>query len=307
MLDALTYAGNRASRSTACRGPGRVRPGRHLRRATLVDALVARARRRRALRRRVAQRQLAARPVAVPAHQHRRHVHAARGGPRHTTARYHHISTDEVFGDLELDDPDAFTEAHAVQPVEPVLVDQGRLRPAGAGLGALVRRAGDDQQLLEQLRALPARREVHPAPDHQRARRRPAASSTARAQNVRDWIHVDDHNAAVSPDPRAGRASGETYLIGADGEHNNKEVLELILELMGQPARRLRPRHRPPRPRPALRHRLDQAPRRSSAGRRATPTSAPGWRRRSPGTATTTGGGVPQKDATEARYRSSGR
>ena len=96
--------------------------------------------------------------------------------------RLHHISTDEVYGDLELDDPAKFTREHPVQPVEPVLVDQGRLRPAGARLGALVRRAGDDLQLLEQLRAVPARREVHPAPDHERARRRPARSSTAPAR-----------------------------------------------------------------------------------------------------------------------------
>ena len=54
-------------------------------------------------------------------------------------------------------------------------------------------------------------------------------------QNVRDWIHVDDHNAAVLRSSTAGRI-GETYLIGADGEMNNKAVIELILELMGQPS-----------------------------------------------------------------------
>lgn len=52
--------------------------------------------------------------------------------------------------------------------------------------------------------------------------------------NVRDWIHVDDHNAAVLRIIDAGQL-GETYLIGADGEQNNKAVIELILELMGQP------------------------------------------------------------------------
>ena len=54
-------------------------------------------------------------------------------------------------------------------------------------------------------------------------------------ENVRDWIHVDDHNSAVHAILEKGR-SGETYLIGADGEKNNREVLELILELLGQPA-----------------------------------------------------------------------
>jgi dTDP-glucose 4,6-dehydratase len=53
--------------------------------------------------------------------------------------------------------------------------------------------------------------------------------------NVRDWIHVDDHNEAVWTIIDKGRA-GETYLIGADGERSNREVLETILELMGKPA-----------------------------------------------------------------------
>ncbi len=51
---------------------------------------------------------------------------------------------------------------------------------------------------------------------------------------MRDWIHVDDHNSAVLRIIEAGTI-GETYLIGADGEQNNKDVVELILELMGQP------------------------------------------------------------------------
>ncbi|MDQ2797026.1 MAG: GDP-mannose 4,6-dehydratase, partial [Actinomycetota bacterium] len=54
-------------------------------------------------------------------------------------------------------------------------------------------------------------------------------------ENVRDWIHVDDHNAAVWTIIDKGVA-GETYLIGADGERNNKDVLTTILELMGEPA-----------------------------------------------------------------------
>ncbi|WP_157593444.1 NAD-dependent epimerase/dehydratase family protein, partial [Sedimentibacter sp. B4] len=53
--------------------------------------------------------------------------------------------------------------------------------------------------------------------------------------NVRDWIHVTDHNLAVLRILEAGRI-GETYLIGADGEKDNRSVIELILTLMGQPA-----------------------------------------------------------------------
>ena len=54
-------------------------------------------------------------------------------------------------------------------------------------------------------------------------------------KNVRDWIHVDDHNAAVWAILERGQP-GSYYMIGADGEQNNKSVIALILELMGKPA-----------------------------------------------------------------------
>ena len=79
-------------------------------------------------------------------------------------------------------------------------------------------------QLLQQLRPAPAPREAHPAPGHQPPRRRAGPSSTATALNVRDWIHVDDHNDAVIAIVEKGRL-GETYLIGADGEMNNRDVI----------------------------------------------------------------------------------
>ena len=97
-------------------------------------------------------------------------------------ARLHHISTDEVFGDLDLDGDDQFTEQTPVRPVEPVLGDQGRLGPARARLGALVRHPRHALELRQQLRALPARREVHPAPDHERASPARGRSSTGSAR-----------------------------------------------------------------------------------------------------------------------------
>jgi dTDP-glucose 4,6-dehydratase len=54
-----------------------------------------------------------------------------------------------------------------------------------------------------------------------------------KGENVRDWIHVDDHNSAVWTIIDKGRI-GETYLIGADGEKNNKEVVEAILRAFGR-------------------------------------------------------------------------
>jgi dTDP-glucose 4,6-dehydratase len=52
-------------------------------------------------------------------------------------------------------------------------------------------------------------------------------------QNIRDWIHAEDHSSGVLAILEKGKV-GETYLIGADGEKTNKEVMELIVELMGK-------------------------------------------------------------------------
>jgi dTDP-glucose 4,6-dehydratase len=52
--------------------------------------------------------------------------------------------------------------------------------------------------------------------------------------NVRDWIHVDDHNDAVLTILERGRR-GQTYLIGADGEADNLTVVRLLLEIMDRP------------------------------------------------------------------------
>ena len=48
-------------------------------------------------------------------------------------------------------------------------------------------------------------------------------------ENVRDWIHAEDHSSGVLAILEQGRI-GETYLIGADGERSNRGVVELILQ-----------------------------------------------------------------------------
>ena len=96
--------------------------------------------------------------------------------------RLHHVSTDEVYGDLVLDDPQRFTESTPYNPSSPVFVDQGRLRLAGASLGAVLWRARDDLELFQQLWAVSACGEVHPAADHQRAERAAAEVVRHRCQ-----------------------------------------------------------------------------------------------------------------------------
>lgn len=148
--------------------------------------------------------------------------------------RLHHISTDEVYGDLELDDPAKFTPTTAYNPSSPYSASKAasdhlvRAWVRSFGVRATISNCSNNygpRQHIEKF--IP--RQITNVLDGVRPKLYGAG------QNVRDWIHVDDHNSAVWRILEAGRI-GETYLIGADGERNNKEVVELILTLMGQSA-----------------------------------------------------------------------
>ncbi len=174
--------------------------------------------------------------------------------------RLHHISTDEVYGDLELDDPQRFTESTPVNPSCPYSATK-----AGADLlvRAWIRSFGIAATVSNCSNNYGPRQHVEKFIPRQITNILEGTKPKLYGSglNVRDWIHVDDHNDAVIAILEQGRL-GETYLIGADGEQNNLEIVALLLELLGKPGRLVRPRQRPPRPRPALRHRLEQAARR---------------------------------------------
>jgi dTDP-glucose 4,6-dehydratase len=148
--------------------------------------------------------------------------------------RLHHISTDEVYGDLELDDPERFSETTPYNPSSPYSSTK-----AGSDLlvRAWVRSFGVEATISNCSNNFGPRQHVEKFIPRQITNLidgvRPKLYGAG--LNVRDWIHVDDHNAAVLLILERGVA-GETYLIGADGEKNNKEVVELILELMGESA-----------------------------------------------------------------------
>ncbi|WP_040160295.1 dTDP-glucose 4,6-dehydratase [Mobilicoccus massiliensis] len=146
--------------------------------------------------------------------------------------RYHHISTDEVYGDLELDDPARFTETTPYNPSSPYSSTKAgsdllvRAWVRSFGVQATLSNCSNNYGPYQHVeKFIP--RQITNVIDGGRPKLYGAG------ENVRDWIHVDDHNSAVLRIIEAGRA-GETYLIGADGEQNNKDVVELILELMGQ-------------------------------------------------------------------------
>ncbi len=147
--------------------------------------------------------------------------------------RYHHISTDEVFGDLALDDPDRFTEDSPYRPSSPYSASK-----AGSDhlVRAWVRSFGVRATISNCSNNYGPRQHIEKFIPHQITAildgGRPGLYGDGR--NVRDWIHVDDHCAAVLRILESGQL-GQTYLVGADGEHTNKEVMELILRLMDRP------------------------------------------------------------------------
>jgi dTDP-glucose 4,6-dehydratase len=151
---------------------------------------------------------------------------------RRHDVRYHHVSTDEVYGDLELDDPKKFTEDTPYSPSSPYSASKAgsdhlvRAWVRSFGLRGTISNCSNNygpRQHVEKF--IP--RQITNVVDGIRPK------LYGDGLNVRDWIHVDDHNDAVWTIIDSGR-TGETYLIGANGEMNNRDVIELILELMGQ-------------------------------------------------------------------------
>lgn len=153
---------------------------------------------------------------------------------RRHNKRLHHISTDEVYGDLELDDPAKFTPETPYNPSSPYSSTKAgsdmlvRAWVRSFGVQATISNCSNNYGPYQHVEKFIPRQITEVLEG-----RRPKLYGTG--ENVRDWIHVDDHNAAVVRIMEQGRI-GETYLIGANGEENNKQVVETILTAMGKSA-----------------------------------------------------------------------
>jgi dTDP-glucose 4,6-dehydratase len=148
--------------------------------------------------------------------------------------RIHHVSTDEVYGDLELDDPNRFTETTPVNPSSPYSASKAS---ADLLVRAWIRSFGIQATLSNCSNNYGPRQHVEKFIPRQITGILQGVKPKlyGAGANVRDWIHVDDHNDAVVAIVEEGRP-GETYLIGADGERNNREIVAMLLEIMGRPA-----------------------------------------------------------------------
>ena len=150
---------------------------------------------------------------------------------RHGT-RYHHISTDEVFGDLALEDPAKFTEATPYNPSSPYSSTKAgsdllvRAWVRSFGIEATISNCSNNYGPYQHIEKFIPRQITNILSGL-------TPKLYGEGLNVRDWIHASDHSSAVLRILESGKI-GETYLIGADGEENNITVLRTILRLMGK-------------------------------------------------------------------------
>lgn len=162
---------------------------------------------------------------------------------RNHDVRFHHISTDEVYGDLPLREDlpghgegigEKFTPDSPYRPSSPYSSSKAssdllvRAWVRSFGLKATISNCSNNYGPYQHIEKFIPRQITNILSGI-----RPKLYGTGK--NVRDWIHTNDHSRAVWTILTQGEI-GETYLIGANGEKNYQDVLELILKLMGQPS-----------------------------------------------------------------------
>lgn len=150
---------------------------------------------------------------------------------RHQVARFLHVSTDEVYGSLGA--TGRFTEQTPLAPNSPYAASKAasdllvRAAVHTHGLNAVITRASNNygpHQFPEKLIPLA----ICNATAGQ------SVPLYGKGENVRNWIHVDDHCRGIVAALEAGRP-GEVYNLGGDDELNNRALLEMLLGLMGKP------------------------------------------------------------------------
>ncbi len=147
--------------------------------------------------------------------------------------RFHHVSTDEVFGDLPLEGGERFSRSTPYRPSSPYSASKAssdhlvRAWVRSFGLRATISNCSNNYGPYQHEEKLIPRTIL-------------LAASGVKPKvygagvNVRDWIHVDDHNDGVWAVLERG-VIGETYLLGADGERSNLQVVGAVLAALGLP------------------------------------------------------------------------
>ena len=146
--------------------------------------------------------------------------------------RFHHVSTDEVFGDLPLEGSDRFTPDTPYNPSSPYSASKAasdhlvRAWVRSFGLKATISNCSNNYGPYQHEEKLIPRTILLVA-----AGIKPKVYGSG--ANVRDWIFVDDHTDGVWAVIEKGQI-GETYLLGSDNQRNNLQVVKAILAAMGK-------------------------------------------------------------------------
>ena len=150
---------------------------------------------------------------------------------RRDAFRFHHVSTDEVYGDLGPDDP-AFTETTPYDPSSPYSASKAasdhlvRAWRRTFGMPVVLTNCSNNYgpyQFPEKLIPVVILKVLHGE----------SIPVYGRGDNVRDWLHVDDHADALLTVLEKG-AVGETYNIGGNNERTNLELVHTLCDLMAE-------------------------------------------------------------------------
>lgn len=218
--------------------------------------------------------------------------------------RLHHISTDEVYGDLELNDPTKFTPQTPYNPSSPYSSTKAgsdllvRAWVRSFGVQATISNCSNNYGPYQHVEKVIPRQITNILSGEK-------LKLYGSGENVRDWIHAEDHSSGVLTILEKGKI-GETYLIGANGEKSNLEVFHIILELMGKDETWLE--HVNDRPGHDLRYAIDATKLQNELGWRPKYTDfKEGLKQTIDWYKNNEAWWQPQKQATEAKYKELGR
>lgn len=156
---------------------------------------------------------------------------------RELKIRLHHVSTDEVFGDLPLKSLGKFSELSSYAPSSPYSATKAasdhlvRAWIRSYDIAATISNCSNNYGPRQSVEKFIPRQITHIISGLM-------PKLYGSGENIRDWIHVDDHIEAIKLILIKGEL-GETYLIGTEGEMSNKAVLEMLLDIAGLPSNHL--------------------------------------------------------------------
>jgi len=148
--------------------------------------------------------------------------------------RFHHVSTCEVYGDMALDDPGAFTEESPYRPRTPYNASK-------AGGDHAVRAYFETYELPVTITNCSNNYGPYQFPEKvipyfcSQALNDQPLPMYASTENRREWLHVDDHCRAIDLVLQRGRV-GETYHVGSGVEASVSQIAEIVLRELGKPA-----------------------------------------------------------------------